>query len=311
MFSPSLSILVYHYALPTGCLPYGLYSSSILPDFGHFNSIAFLAGVVLMYAGMEVGAVHVMELKDPKSQFPKAVFLAMFVIIAIFSLGSLAIAAVLPQNDISLNAGIMQAFRDMLHFFGLDWLLPILGFLVAFGAIGGVTAWIAGPSKGLLATAKNGDLPPFLQRVNRKGVQTNILWVQGAIVTAISLVYLLMPNVNSAFFLLTALTAILYLIMYFMLYLSAIALRYKKPDVHRSYKVPGGNVGMILVAGLGMAAVVFAIIVAFFPPSQLAVGSPTFYVIFLVAGVLVFVSAPIIIHHYKKPSWLPARDKQN
>jgi putative glutamate/gamma-aminobutyrate antiporter len=280
-------------------------SHSILPDFGNFDSIAFLAGVVLLFAGMEVGAVHVRDLKNPKGQFPKAVFLAMFVIIIIFTLGSLAIASVMPQGEISLTAGIMQAFRDMLHMYGLDWLLPVLGFLAAFGAIGGVTAWIAGPSKGLLATAKNGDLPPFLQRVNKNGVQTHILWVQGIIVTAISLLYLLMPNVNSAFFLLTALTAILYLIMYVMLYLAAIALRYKRPDVPRTYKVPGGNAGMIIVAGLGMLAAIFAIAVGFFPPSQLKVGSPAFYVMFLAIGTIIFVGAPLIIHKCKRPSWKP------
>lgn len=278
-------------------------SHSILPDFSNFDNIAFLAGVVLLFAGMEVGAVHVQDLKDPRGQFPKSVFLAMFVIIAIFTLGSLAIAAVLPTQQISLNAGLMQAFRGMLGVFHLGWLLPVLGFLAAFGAIGGVTAWVAGPSKGLLATAKNGDLPPFLQRVNKKGVQTNILWVQGLIVTAITLVYLLMPNVSSAFFLLTALTAILYLIMYILLYSAAIALRFKRPDVPRTYRVPGGNAGMVIVAGLGMLAAAFAIVVGFFPPSQLSVGSPVFYVAFLAAGTLLFIAAPFIIHRFKKPGW--------
>ncbi len=280
-------------------------SHSILPDFSNFDNIAFLAGVVLLFAGMEVGAVHVMDLKDPKSQFPKSIFLAMFVIIAIFTFGSLSIASVLPASQISLNAGLMQAFHDMLDFFHINWLLPVLGFLAAFGAIGGVTAWIAGPSKGLLATAKNGDLPPFLQHVNKNGVQTHILWVQGMIVTAVTLIYLLMPNVSSAFFLLTALTAILYLIMYVLLYLAAIVLRFTKPDVARSYKVPGGKAGMIIVAGLGMAAALFAIIVGFFPPSQLTVGSPALYVIFLFTGSFIFIAAPLVIHKFKKPEWMP------
>lgn len=282
-------------------------SHSIFPDFGNFDNIAFLAGVVLLFAGMEVGAVHVQDLREPRVQFPKSVFLAMFIIIAIFTLGSLSIASVLPEAQISLNAGLMQAFHDMLAFFHLQWLLPVLGFLAAFGAIGGVTAWIAGPSRGLLATAKNGDLPPFLQHVNKNGVQTHILWIQGLIVTAISLVYLLMPNVSSAFFLLTALTAILYLIMYCVLYLTAIVLRFKRPDVPRAYRVPGGNAGMIAIAGLGFLAALFAIVVGFFPRSQLTVGSPAFYVVFLFMGTIVFIAAPLVIHRLKKPEWMPAR----
>ncbi len=280
-------------------------SHSFVPDFSNFDNIAFLAGVVLLFAGMEVGAVHVMDLKNPKTQFPKSVFFAMFIIIAIFTLGSFAIAAVLPESQINLNAGLLQAFSDMLSAFGIHWMLPFLGFLAAFGAVGGVTAWVAGPSKGLLATAKNGDLPPFLQHVNKNGIQTHILWVQGIIVTVITLVYLLMPNVNSAYFLLTALTAILYLVMYVFLYLAAIVLKFKKPDVERSYNVPGGKIGMVIVAGGGMLAAIFAIIVGFYPPSQLTVGSNAFYIIFLLIGSLVFVLAPLLIHRFRKKSWMP------
>ena len=200
-------------------------SHSFIPDFSSFNKISFLAGIVLLFAGMEVGAVHVTELKNLKSGYPKAVFLAMFIIIVTFTLGSLAIASVLPQGQISLTAGIMQAFKSLMDKFGAGWLLPVLGFLTAFGTVGGVVAWLAGPSKGLLATAKNGELPPFMQHTNKNGVQTHILIVQGIIVTLITLVYIIMPNVSSAFFLLTALTATLYLIMYALLYASAIKLR--------------------------------------------------------------------------------------
>ena len=278
-------------------------SVSILPDLSSFNSISFLAGIVLLFAGMEVGAVHVADLKNPKSQFPKAVFLAMFIIIIIFTLGSLSVAAVIPEGKISLTAGIMQGLKDLLSGFNIPWLLPIMGFLTAFGAVGGVLAWIAGPSKGLLATAKDGELPPFMAYTNKAGVQTHILYIQGCIVTVISLVYIVMPTISSAFFLLTALTAILYLIMYIMLYASAIKLRYIKPDVERTYRVPGGNAGMWIIAGIGLLAVLFAFFIGFFPPALLTVGSPTFYVVFLILGVIVFVGAPIIINKSKKPSW--------
>jgi len=273
------------------------------PDLSNFNSIAFLAGIVLLFAGMEVGAVHVTELKNPKRQFPKAVFSAMFIIIIIFTLGSLAIAAVMPAKNIDLNAGIMQGFDELLTKFNIHWLLPFMGFLAAFGAVGGVLAWIVGPSKGLLATATNGDLPPFMAKTNKNGVQRNILLIQGCIVTVVSLVFLIMPTVSSAFFILSILTVAPYLIMYFLLYCTAIRLRYTQPNVERAYKVPGGKLGMWIISGIGILAVLFAFFIGFFPPDQLTVGSPTFYVIFLIVGVLVFVAAPLIIHELKKPDW--------
>jgi len=280
-------------------------SHAIFPDFKNFSNIAFLAGIVLLFAGMEVGAVHVNELEKPKKQFPTAVFFAMIVIIVVFTLGSLSIAAVIPAEKISLTSGIMQGFHDLLDKYHVAWLMPVIGFLGVFGAVGGVVAWIAGPSKGLLATAKDGDLPPFLQHTNKNGVQTHILYIQGAIVTLISFSYVVMPNVSSAFFLLTALTATLYLVMYMLLYGAAIRLRYTQPDVPRAYKVPGGKIGMWLISGIGFVSVLFAFVVGFFPPAQLAVGSPTFYVVFLVVGVVFFVAAPLLINHFKKPAWMP------
>lgn len=135
-----------------------------------------------------------------------------------------------------------------------------------------------------------------------------ILWVQGIIVTLISLVYLFMPNVSSALFLLTDLTAMLYLVMYVLLFSAAICLRYKAPDVPRSYKIPGGNFGMWCVAGIALLGALFAIGVGLVPPAQLAVGSPLFFVLFLVIGLIVFISLPLIIIHFRKPSWKTDKD---
>jgi len=279
-------------------------SAHLLPDFSHFNNIAFLAAIVLLFAGMEVNAVHVMELKKPSVQYPRAIFIAMLIIFAVFAFGSFSIAAILPKTQISLTAGVMVAFNKMLSLYHIQWLLPLLGLLISFGAIGGVLAWISGPSKGLLATAKNGEIPPFLAHTNQKGIQTHILIVQGIIVTILSSFYFFIGNVSEVFFLLSAMTVSLYLIMYLLVFLSGIRLRYTQPFVKRAYTVPGGNVGMWLVAGLGIVAVVFAFFVSFFPPTELKIGTPRLYVGLIIAGVVIFVGLALIIHAFKQPKWL-------
>lgn len=275
-----------------------------LPNFHHFSNVAFLASIVLLFAGMEVGAVHVRELKNPKKDYPRSIFLATAIILIIFILGALAVATVLPAAEISLTAGVMEAFKQMLTVYHLDWLLPILGLLIAFGALGGVLAWISGPSKGLLATAKNGEIPPFLAHTNKKGIQTHILIIQGLIVTVLASLYLIMDNVSNAFFLLSAMTITLYLVMYFLLFAAGIKLRYSQPNVPRSYKIPGGKFGMWLVAGIGIIAVLFALCIGFVPPAKLQVGTPALYVGLVATGLIIFVGLPIIIHACKKPSWL-------
>ncbi|NRA90679.1 MAG: amino acid permease, partial [Simkaniaceae bacterium] len=116
-------------------------------------------------------------------------------------------------------------------------------------------------------------------------------------------VFLLMPNVNSSFWILLALTSQLYLLMYAIMFAAGIYLRYKRPDVPRAYKIPGGKFGMWLTAGVGFLSSISAIIIGFFPPEQLETGSPSFYVLFLVFGMLIFCAAPFIILLFKKPSW--------
>jgi amino acid transporter len=197
----------------------------------------------------------------------------------------------------------MQAFTVFLNKFHLAWLIPVIALLIAFGVFGQVSTWIAGPSKGLLAVARRGYLPPFLQRVNRHGVQTHILIVQALIVTALSLVFLLMPTISSSYWILTALTAQLYLVMYVLLFISALRLRYTEPDVARAYKVPGGKLGMWLVTGVAVAAAAFTIAIGYFPPAQLQTGNVFFYDAFLVLGMVIVFAVPLLVYQFRRPGW--------
>ena len=72
----------------------------------------------------------------------------------------------------------------------------MMGLLAAFGALAGVMSWISGPSRGLLWTANDGQLPDFLKKTNRNGVQTHILFIQGAIVSVLSSLYIIMDDMR-------------------------------------------------------------------------------------------------------------------
>lgn len=287
--------------------------TAAMPDLSNFSSLAFLGGIVLLFAGMEVGAVHVQELKNPRKDYLKSLLLSVILIITVALLGAIAVSIVVPRKGMNLTAGVMQCFNDLftncayfhdfLGIVGLNILLSLLGGMIAFSATASVIAWLAGPSKGLLATREFGCLPPIMQKTNSRGVQKNILLIQGGIVSLLALAFVVMPNVSSAFFLLTTLAAMLYLIMYLFLYAAAIKLRISQPDVPRTFKVPGGLPGLCFFAGIGIAAVLFAMTVSWVPPTSLSVASPMTYVLFLAGGVALLGGAPLLIYARRKPHW--------
>ncbi|HQT72426.1 MAG: transporter [Acidiphilium sp. 37-67-22] len=277
-----------------------------LPDIRGLGDIAFLAGTVLLFAGVEVQGARANLMPKPNRDFPEAMILAAMIVFLLFTFGSLAVATIIPFKELSLTAGIMQAYEAALHMFHLGWLVPVAAALLAIGALGQIVTWIGGPSRALLQTAENGEIPPFFSATNAGGAPRHILLLQAVIVSILGCFYLIFPNPSAAFYLLSAMTVALYLVMYLLMYAAAIRLHHHPDhrDTERHFRVPGGTVGIWAVAGTGFLAVLFALIVSFFPPTQIPVGSPMLYTTMVVLGLVVFGGAPFIIHRAKKPEWI-------
>lgn len=277
---------------------------AFFPDISSINNIVFLVGVMLGFAGMEMSAVHAREVDNPQKNYPKAILLSTMIILAVSILGSLSIAIVVPPNEISLVSGVMQAFTAFFNAYNIPWMTPILAGLISAGAISMVSTWIIGPSKGLYQTAHEGHLPPFFHKINRNGMPIAIMCFQGVVVSLLCLAFLFMPSISSSYWILNDLTALLYLMMYMLMFIAAIRLRYTKRNVPREYRIPGGKTfGMWIVAGIGFCSSAFGFCIGFFPPSQLdAINAVTFQ-IFLAAGVGIMFVVPLIIYACQKDHW--------
>ena len=167
----------------------------------------------------------------------------------------------------------------------------------------GVLTWVAGPSKGIFTVGKAGYLPPFFQKTNENGVQRNILLVQGGIVTLLSLLFVVMPSVQSFYQILSQLTILLYLIMYMLMFAAAIALRYKMKDAPRPFRLGKNNVLMWIMGIVGFSGSLLAFVLSFIPPSQIATGSNTVWYSVLIIGCIIMVVIPLVIYSLRKPSW--------
>jgi len=214
-------------------------SRHLLPAWSGLASIVLIVNSFFTYAGVEVNAVHVDELRNPGRDYPKGIFVAMALVLAVFILPTLAIAWVIPANHISFTAGVMQAFKALMTHFGIGFAVPVVAVALALGALAGMMSWLDGPSEGLLRIGREqGYLPPYFQRVNARGIEIHILSAQAVVITLIALLYALIPTVSSAYWVFTALATQVYLIMYVLMFIAAVRLRGVQPDHPRATAHP-------------------------------------------------------------------------
>lgn len=276
-------------------------ADNLLPQWAGIASLVLIVNNFLSYSGMEMNAVHVSSLKNPGREFPKAIFLSMGLVLLIFILPALAISWLVPADQLSLTAGVMQAFDAVFAMFDSQWLTPFIGIMLVAASLGGMLTWLAGPSKGLLLISRQeGYLPPFLQRLNKHGVQQNLLVTQGLVTTVIALGYALIPNVSSAYWIFSVITTQVYLIMYLLMFIAAVRLRRRYPDHPRGYRAPM----LIGLCGVGFAAALAALLVGFIPPSQFGGGNPWIYLLIVAGGALgLGLLVPYLFYRFRKPSW--------
>lgn len=280
---------------------------SFFPDLTNFDNLVLASSIFLFYAGMEMMGIHVMEVDNPKRNYPRAIIIGSLVTVLIFILGTFSLGIVVPAKEISLTQTLLIGFDNYFKYLHISWMGPIIAIALVFGVLAGVLTWVAGPSKGIFTVGRAGYLPPFFQKTNKQGVQRNILLVQGVIVTILGLLFVVMPSVQSFYQILSQLTVLLYLIMYMLMFASAITLRYKLPKLERPFRLGAkGNGLMWILGGLGFCGSLLAFVLSFIPPSQISVGSNTVWFLVLILGAIIFVVIPFIIYASRKPSWKAA-----
>ncbi len=277
-----------------------------LPPWHGFASIVLVVNSFFTYAGVEVTAVHVDELHNPGRDYPRAIFVAMALVLAIFIFPTLAIAWVIPSSHISLTAGVMQAFNSLFAHFGVSFAVPIIAIALAVGALAGMIAWLDGPSEGLLRIGREqGYLPAYFQKVNHEGIEVHILGAQGVAVTVIALLYAVIPTISRAYWIFTAMATQVYLIMYVLMFISARRLRRRQPDHPRGYRAR--NLGLLCLVGGVSSVTAFAI--GFVPPSQLGHQSPLLYAALILAGLLVIgLLPPLLMDRLRKRQSQPGAE---
>jgi amino acid transporter len=272
-------------------------SMSNLLSHSQTANLAFFSGLLSAYSGMQVTAFHATNVRHPKKDYPRAIALAVVLIVATTILATLAIASVVPNNQLQLISGLIDGYSRFFQAFHIPWAVSILVCLIVLGAFSELCAWLLGPARGLAVAAQDGHFPKIFARETAQGSPRAVLILQAIIASVLVLLLVIMPNINTGFWLLIDLSSQSTILMYLFIFAAYIRLRYKEKNTPRSFSVGSkNNIFAWMVGVVGIITCGFALIVSFDPPAQLQVKNVFWYEAILIGGNIIYLSVPLIIY---------------
>ena len=118
-----------------------------------------------------------------------------------------------------------------------------------------------------------------------------------------STIYLAFDDVQVAFWLMNIVPTMLYIIMYILMFMAAVRLRYTQSEVPRRYRVPFGIAGIWGLAILGSLAGLMAIVFAFIPPEMVKEADRASYKNVVLVGLIFFTVLPFVIYQCRRRQW--------
>jgi basic amino acid/polyamine antiporter, APA family len=197
-------------------------------EFG-WSGILRASGVIFFaYIGFDALSTAAQEARKPSRDVPFGLLVSLSICTLLYILMSLTLTGLLPYAELNTAAPVAKALRA--HE-GLDWLTP----WVVFGALAGLTSvvlvLILAQARILLAMSRDGLLPPALGRVHKEYRTPHVATLLTGGIAA--LMAGLFP-----IGILAELVSIGTLVAFVMVCISVLVLRYKRPDLHRPFRVP-------------------------------------------------------------------------
>ena len=147
----------------------------------------------------------------------------------------------------------------------------------------------------MMIAAQDGIAPKFISKTNKFGAASNMLLLQAIVFSILCCAYLLFPDFNSAYGLLSDMTGELAIIVYILLFTAALRLRYSKRNLKRPFKLAGGNISLWLVAGTALITCIIVFALGFIPPAALHIKQTGIYESLLITIIVLTIASGIMI----------------
>jgi len=239
----------------------------------HWNldTVNFWSQIAFAFTGLELVSAMSDEVRDPRKTFPRAILGSGVLIAAIYIAGTFAVLAILPADSVDPKSGVFQAIGIGSLVLRVALVGIVAAILVSIGNAGGVGSTVAGIARVPFVVGIDRYLPAAFGKIHPRWKTPYIaILVQAGISGFILLVTQINQSANSAYQMLVAAAIILYFVPFVYMFAGAIRLSYRKDRaVHEdAVLIPGGKIGVWVIAGFGLLCVLVAIGLSFIPPGD-------------------------------------------
>ncbi|WP_392552010.1 D-serine/D-alanine/glycine transporter [Orbus wheelerorum] len=204
--------------------------------------MGFFAGfqiAIFAFVGIELVGTTAAETKDPTKNLPRAINSVPVRIIFFYVFALIIIMSVTPWIFISANK---SPFVELFTLIGLPAAASLINFVVLTSAASSANSGIYSTSRMLFGLAKKHDAPSMFGKLSNRSVPANgLMFSCICLLGGVVLIYMV-PDVITAFTIVTTISAILFMFIWSMILLSYIIYRIKRHHLHQQsvFKMPGG-----------------------------------------------------------------------
>jgi glutamate:GABA antiporter len=251
-------------------------SETIKPNFSNFSTLNLLATIAFAFAGLELASTMGDEVENPRRNLPRSIFVSAPLIAFVYILGTGAMLCLVPNQEINLVAGFLQAISLGAQRISANlwWLAPMCAALYTVATIGGVGAWLIGPARVAFVIGLDRYFPREFGRVHPRWHTPYVaILVQGILATIFQLLSVLGEGttVEEVYLIMLDMQILIYFIPY--LYLFVVFIMHRLGDEANQVnegviRAPGGKTTALIIGLSGLLITIFAMILATFPTGE-------------------------------------------
>jgi glutamate:GABA antiporter len=235
-------------------------------DWGLVASI-ILPVLIFQWVGFEVQNGAGEEMHDPQRDVPRSLIRAGTIAVIAYALFLIVILLALPKSQLTSVGSFLNAYQAIDRVLpptiatALGWLVA-LGLVLAYASSGGT--WLMGADRTYAVSALDRTAPSLLGRFSGKyGTPIAVNTMSGimatiAVVAAILITAFGSGSISTLFSVVLGFTLSTNTLAYLLIFPAFLILRYRYPDVPRTYRVPGGMLGAWIVTLLPFAYTLIA-----------------------------------------------------